>query len=194
MTTRLMRDVGETRNESGENEVIAPSSAKTIPSSQKTFSAIPDVPFPLIPDSRNWLTHLLIAKSFLETLFVASLAVFFYYQTFNVHIRGSLDAADARSVAGWAVDEREPQRRVVVQLYINDRFMASREADAFRPDVLAAGRAADEKHGFVFDTPTLPPGEYEARVYALHESGGGVRRALQIIGRPLKFQIIHEAR
>lgn len=189
-----MRDVGETRNESGEKEVVAPSLAQTIPSSQKTFFATTDVPPSQIPDGRNRLTHLLIAKSILETLFVAAIAVVFYYQTFNVYIRGSLDLADARNVAGWAVDEGEPQRRVVVQLYINDRFVASREADALRPDVLAAGRAADETHGFVFDTPTLPPGEYEARVYALHESGGEGRRALQIIGRPLKFQVIQEAR
>ncbi|HVF86364.1 MAG TPA: hypothetical protein VM866_02185 [Pyrinomonadaceae bacterium] len=189
-----MRDVGETREESGEKEVVAPSLAQTIPSSQKTFSATPGTPSSLIPDSRSRLTHLLIAKSLLEMLFVGSLAVFFYYQTFNVYIRGSLDAADARNVAGWAVDEGEPQRRVVVQLYINDRFVASREADAFRPDVLAAGRAADERHGFMFDTPALPPGDYEARVYAQHESSGEGRRTLQIIGRPLKFQIIHDAR
>ena len=171
-----------------------PSLAQTMPSSQKTSSATQGKPSSLIPDNRNRLTHLLIAKSIFETLFVAGLAVFFYYQTFNVYIRGSLDLADARNVAGWAVDEREPQRRVVVQLYINDHFVASREADAFRPDVLAAGRAADERHGFIFNTPPLPPGVYEARVYALHESGGEKRRALQMVGRVQKFQIIHEGR
>ncbi|HVF26718.1 MAG TPA: hypothetical protein VM943_00675, partial [Pyrinomonadaceae bacterium] len=75
-----MTDVRETREESGERKVVAPSLAKTIPTSKKTSSASPDATSLLIPDRRNRLTHLLIAKSILETLFVASLAVVFYYQ------------------------------------------------------------------------------------------------------------------
>ncbi|HYG79415.1 MAG TPA: hypothetical protein VD861_03460, partial [Pyrinomonadaceae bacterium] len=72
---------------------------------------------------------------------------------------------------------------------IDGRFAGNRAADASRPDVLAAGRAADEGHGFVFDTPPLPPGEHEARVYAVHASGGGERRTLQLVDKPLTFTV-----
>lgn len=135
------------------------------------------------------LSHLLIAKSILESLFVAILATGFFYQTFNPYFRGSFDSVDARGAAGWAVNEREPTVRVEVQLYIDGRFAASRPADAHRPDVHAAGRAADEWHGFAFDMPSLAPGDHEARVYAVHQSGGGVRRTLQMIGTPLRFSV-----
>ncbi len=139
--------------------------------------------------SRVALAHLLICKSILETLFVAALATGFYYSAFNPYFRGTVDAVDARQVLGWAVDEARPQSRVEVQLYVDGHFVASRIANHSRPDVSAAGRAADEWHGFVFDVPTLPNGEYEARVYAAHESDAGARRTLQLIGQPMRFRV-----
>ncbi len=139
--------------------------------------------------SRVALAHLLIGKSILETLFVAALAAGFYYSAFNPYFRGTVDAVDARQVLGWAVDEARPQSRVEVQLYVDGHFVASRIANHSRPDVRAAGRAADEWHGFVFDVPTLPNGEYEARVYAAHESDAGARRTLQLIGQPMRFRV-----
>ena len=139
--------------------------------------------------ARGRLQNLLIAKSIIETLFVAALAVGFYYAAFNPYFRGALDVADAQRVAGWAVDASHPASRVEVQLYIDDRFVESRVADALRPDVAAAGRADDDRHGFQFTSPALPPGEHEARVYAVHASGDGARRALQLLGKPLRFRV-----
>lgn len=138
---------------------------------------------------RARLAHFLIAKATVETLFVGALAVGFYLTAFTPYFRGSLDVADSRHIAGWVVNQREPQARVEVQLYIDGRFVGNHAADVARPDVLAAGRAADESHGFVFDTPPLPAGEHEARVYAVHASGEGERRTLQLLDKPLTFTV-----
>ena len=141
------------------------------------------------PEGRARLAHFLIGKSIVETLLVGALAVSFYLTAFTPFFRGSLDAADSRHVAGWVVNHNEPHARVEVQLYIDGRFVDHRAADAPRPDVLAAGRAADELHGFVFDTPPLPAGQHEARVYAVHASGAGLRRTLQLVDKPLTFTV-----
>jgi hypothetical protein len=135
------------------------------------------------------LTNYLIVKSIAEVLFVGTLAIGFYLTAFAPFYRGTLDYADARNIAGWVVNKAEPQGHVEVQLYVDGKFAGNRFADVSRPDVKAAGRAEDELHGFVFDTPALKAGEYEARVYAVHESGQGERRTLQLIGKPLHFSV-----
>lgn len=141
------------------------------------------------PKLRERLTSYLIAKSIVEILFVGALAIGFYLTAFTPYFRGALDMADARNVAGWVINHAQPQARVEVQLYIDGKFAGNRFADAVRPDVKAAGRALDEQHGFIFETPALASGQHEARVYAVHESGGGERRTLQLIGKPLWFTV-----
>jgi hypothetical protein len=113
----------------------------------------------------------------------------FYLTAFAPNLRGELDEADAQRVAGWAVDHSTPGAHVEVQLYIDGNFVASRKADAARPDVLAAGLAEDDLHGYVFDTPPLAPGQHVAQVYAVHESGQGARRTMQLVGKPLRFGV-----
>lgn len=140
-------------------------------------------------DVRARLTQLLIAKSVIEALFVAFVAVVFYYTAFSPHFRGWSDVADARQVAGWAVNEIAPDAPVEVQVYIDGRFVADELATRPRPDVLAAGRSTTELCGFQLDTPPLAAGEHEARVYAVHASEGGARRTLQQIGLPLRFLV-----
>jgi hypothetical protein len=139
--------------------------------------------------ARKRLTNYLIIKSLIETMFVGALAIGFYLTAFTPYFRGTLDTADARNIAGWAVNQSEPKAHVEVQLYLDGRFSGDHLADVARPDVKAAGRAADDGHGFIFDTPTLSVGEHEARVYAVHESGQGQRRTLQLIGKPLVFSV-----
>jgi hypothetical protein len=139
--------------------------------------------------SRSTLVHLIISKSMAEALLVTAIAVSFYFATTNRHLRGVLDGADSQTVTGWVVDEGQPARRVEVQLFIDDSFIADTAADAYRPDVHEAKRAEDDHHGFVFPTPSLPPGDHEARVYALHGSGVATRRTLQLIGKPFRFRV-----
>ncbi len=138
--------------------------------------------------ARTRLTHLLIGKSIVETLFVAALVVVFAHQTFNPFFRGSLDHADAHAVAGWVVDESAPAARVEVQLFIDGHFVARGRADRERADVRAAGRAQDEFHGYTLPPPPLPPGEHEARIYAVQPSAGG-RIMLQQVDKPLRFVV-----
>ena len=141
---------------------------------------------------RARLTQLLIAKSVIEALFVAVVAVGFYYTAFSPHFRGWSDVADARSVAGWAVNEAAPGEPVEVQVYIDGRFAGDALANNARPDVLKAGRSATELCGFRLETPPLAAGEHEARVYAVQQSAGGARRTLQQVGLPLRFRISPE--
>ncbi len=137
--------------------------------------------------ARGRLVHLLISKSIVEALLIASVAVAFFFATTNPHLRGVLDSTDKTSVTGWVVDESRPYARVEVQLFIDDRFMSAAVADQFRPDVHEAKRAEDDWHGFVFSTPGLPAGNHEARVYAVHSSGSDARKTLQLIGKPYRF-------
>jgi hypothetical protein len=148
-------------------------------------------PGTVLPPARlSRLTHALIAKSLAEGFFVIALAVYFSYTNFNPYFRGSVDAADERVVAGWVVNENSPGERVEVYLYIDGHFVSRRIADAPRPDVFEAGRSLDAYHGFVFTLPPLPPGRtYEARVYAMHETGEATRRTLQEFGVAKQFDV-----
>ena len=139
--------------------------------------------------TRQRLLQFLIAKSVLEALLVTALAVSFYLVVTDPNLRGWLDKADAQTIAGWVVNEKSSSIHVEVQLFIDDRFIEDRVANAFRPDVHQAQRAQDDWHGFVFQTPSLSPGEHEARVYAVHRSGSENRRTLQMVGKPLQFRV-----
>ncbi|HEX8160547.1 MAG TPA: hypothetical protein VF538_01505 [Pyrinomonadaceae bacterium] len=148
-------------------------------------------PGALTPRALSRLSHLLTAKSLAEALFLAALVTAFSYSHFYTHFRGSLDVADAHTVGGWAVDEAAPEAQVEVELYIDGHFVARRRADAPRADVLAAGRAASAYHGYVFETPRLPPraGEYEARVFAAHTGADSAHATLQQVGEAKRFRV-----
>lgn len=135
------------------------------------------------------LSRVLVAKSLAETLFVVALVAHFSYTHFNPRLRGSLDAADAREIAGWVADADRPAAQPEVELYVDGRFVARRRADAVRADVLDARRAASAEHGFVFETPPLAAGEHEARVFAVHEGADEARKSLVEIGKPRRFQV-----
>ncbi|HMF57629.1 MAG TPA: hypothetical protein VK619_14900 [Pyrinomonadaceae bacterium] len=135
------------------------------------------------------LARYLVIKSIADVIIVGVFAVGFYYSAFNPHFRGWFDEAGQQGMRGWAIDRSQPDERVEVQLYVDDHFVESRAADYPRPDLVLAGKSNDERHGFSFNAPTLAAGEHEARVYAVHASGQGTRRALQMIGEPIKFNV-----
>jgi hypothetical protein len=167
----------------------------TIGDSRSTSAAdLRSIPTSPTPARLSRLSHVLIAKSLAEGLFVVALAVYFSYTNFNPYFRGSVDTADERVVTGWVVNEASPGERVEVHLYVNGHFVSRRVADAPRPDVFEAGRSLDAYHGFVFHLPPLPPNRtYEARVYAMHETGDPTRRALQEFGAVRQFSVTANA-
>lgn len=139
-----------------------------------------------MPTPNKKLIHMLIGKSIIETLLIGALAVVTFIMVFPPHFHGWGEVTD-NAIAGWAVNNAQPYQRVPVQLFINGDFVKATVADLTRPDVSAAGWARDEWHGYMFTLPLLPPGRHEARVYAVHDSGDGKRKSLQLLGDPLTF-------
>lgn len=133
------------------------------------------------------LTYYLIVKSIIDVLLVATLALGFYLTAFHPYFRGWVDDANSRWIRGWVINRATPAGDVEAQLYIDGRFIESQSANQPRPDIVATQLAENEKHGFFFATPALEEGEHEARVYAVHESGEGARRTLQLVGKPFRF-------
>ena len=138
--------------------------------------------------TRLRLFRILIGKSIAETVFVALLAVGFFFTAFPPYFHG-FGEATPDTISGWAVNNRAPWDRVEVQLFIDDRFVASGVANLSRPDVQQAGWAEDEWHGFSFPVSNTGVGVHQASVYAVHKSGGGIRRTLQLLGYPIRFSV-----
>jgi hypothetical protein len=133
------------------------------------------------------LVHILIGKSIFETLLVVSLAVFFFLDAFpRFHGWGE---ATPHAISGWVVNNRAPWHRVEVQLFVDDEFAGRAVANQSRTDVAAAGWSEDEWHGYTFPISSVPAGAHEARVYALHDSGQGARKTLQLVGDPIRFVV-----
>lgn len=132
------------------------------------------------------LVHALLGKSIAETILLGGLAISFFFVAFPPHFRGWGEATP-QGIAGWAVNSSAPGQRVEVQLFIDDKFVSSAVANTYRPDVREAGWAPDDWHGYSFVLPSLPAGPHIARIYALHESGGGARQTLQMLGDPIHF-------
>jgi hypothetical protein len=137
--------------------------------------------------SESRLVNVLLAKSIAESALIGAIAVLFFMNVFPPFLRGWGEATPL-SIAGWVVKNDSPWERVEVQLFIDNVFVAATFAQQSRPDVVAAGWAEDEWHGFEFEVPNINVGNHEARVYALHASGGGIRRSLQLIGDPILFR------
>jgi len=134
------------------------------------------------------LVHALIGKSIAETVLVGTLAVFTFMAVLPPYFHGWGEVTEA-GISGWAVNNAAPWDRCEVQLFIDGRFYASAVANESRPDVVAAGWARDEWHGYSFQLTSLAGGPHEARVYVLHESGAGSRKSLQLLGDPILFVV-----
>jgi len=132
------------------------------------------------------LVHVLIGKSIAETLFVSALAVFTFITVFPPYFHGWGEITSA-GIAGWVVNNAAPSDRVEVELFIDGKSAGRAVANESRPDVFAAGWSKDQWHGYTFRLPSLAPRYHEARVYALHDSGSGARKSLQLVGDPIPF-------
>jgi hypothetical protein len=134
------------------------------------------------------LANALIGKSILEAVLLGTLAFLFFIHAFPQYFRGSAELS-GQKIAGWATNNSASGERVTLQLFVDGKFVASGTANEFRPDVREAGWAADDWHGFSFGLPALSPGKHVARVYVLHESGGGLRQTLQLLGSWVEFVV-----
>lgn len=132
------------------------------------------------------LVHILIGKSIAETLVVGALAVFTFITVLPPYFHGWGEVTET-GISGWVVDNASPWERVEVQLFVDGKFVANGIADKYRPDVSAAGWAKDAWHGYTFNLASPGPRYHEARVYALHDSGTGIRKSLQLVGDPIFF-------
>jgi hypothetical protein len=138
----------------------------------------------------NKLVNLLIVKSILYTVQVATIAVVVYLNAFPPTFHGwGESVVQEKRIAGWAVNDADPWARVEVQLFIDGNFAGTQVAQLSRPDVAAAGWSKDEWHGYSFPVSDLNTGMHEARVYAVHSSGDGARYTLQLLGDPIKFDV-----
>ena len=138
--------------------------------------------------SKSAFVQILIAKSVIETLLVGALTIGFFLIAFPPSFQGWGEATP-HAIAGWVVNQRDRGRPVEVQLFIDDRFEATAFADRARPDVVAAGYAVDQWHGYSFEIPPVGEGPHAARVYAVHSSGVGARKTLQLVGDPIFFDV-----
>jgi len=134
------------------------------------------------------LVHVLVGKSIAETLLVGALAVFTFITVLPPYFHGWGEVTEM-GISGWAVNNAAPWDRVEVQLFVDGQFMAQGVANRSRPDVVAAGWSRDEWHGYTFPIKALNAGTHEARVYALHDSGDGLRKTLQLLGDPIPFSV-----
>ncbi|MFN0120601.1 MAG: hypothetical protein ACKV2V_08875 [Blastocatellia bacterium] len=137
------------------------------------------------------LLRAVIAKTVLEILalcFLVSLAAYWF---FLPRLRGAIDVVKPGRIAGWALDSGRPDERTEVQLFIDDRFVASRRADEKREDLVGAGVAGDAHHGFSFsgELPMLTPGDHLVQVYAVSPSAGGHRTMFPLAETPVRLSI-----
>ncbi|MFN2530572.1 MAG: hypothetical protein ABR555_04660 [Pyrinomonadaceae bacterium] len=139
-------------------------------------------------NARAKLLNVLIGKSIVEILLVTGLAVGFYISAFPPYFHGWGEVTQ-NGIAGWAVNNNSQWTRVDVQLFIDGKFVATTAANLSRPDVMKGGWSKDEWHGYLFNPGPLSVGQHEARVYALHASGGGVRYTSQMLGDPIPFRV-----
>jgi hypothetical protein len=136
------------------------------------------------PSIASKLLRAVIAKSFIEIIFVCAVATLAAFSNFSPLLRGVIDVADQTRVAGWVHDPFSPQEAIEVQLFIDGKFVAARRADEKRDDLVEARATTNPHHGFTFtlDPANLTNGTHTVQVYALRESSVG-NKALILISK-----------
>jgi hypothetical protein len=160
------------------------------------MNATPSSPLPAADPRREapLVTRLLravIAKSFLDLIFICAAVSLAAFLSFHPLLRGAIDVADQTRVAGWAYDPLSPDEKLEVQLFIDGRFAASTRAGERREDLVRAGAAANPEHGFSFAVAPLrlTPGAHAAQVYAVHQAAGRYKTLLPLAAKPLMLHI-----
>lgn len=137
------------------------------------------------------LLRAIIAKSFVEVILVCAVASLAAFSTFSPQLRGAIDVADQTRVAGWVNDPQLAEVALEVQLFIDEKFVASQLADLRREDLVSAGVTARPNHGFSFELEqfNLSIGEHSVRVFAVRDAAGASKILLPVTAAPRRFQI-----
>lgn len=133
--------------------------------------------------ARRALAAAVAAKLALDLVFVCALAVYTQAVSVRADFEGSLEYADGLGARGWVSDNARPGEAVEVHLYVDGRLAAVGVAE--RPRAEAPGPGV--RRGFELSYGRLPPGEHEARAYAVRVSRRGARRTLRQVGGPRRF-------
>ena len=80
-------------------------------------------------------------------------------------ITGHVDVFGEKRIAGWALYNQHPNKRVPIDIYFNGELVAEVVADQFRNDLLKLNKG-DGHHAFIFEPPSgsfEPPLQLEIR-------------------------------
>ncbi|MCC8973036.1 hypothetical protein [Bradyrhizobium brasilense] len=80
-------------------------------------------------------------------------------------ITGHVDVVNEKRIAGWALYNQHPDKRVAIDIYFNGNLVGEVVADEFRNDLLKLNEG-DGHHAFVFVPPSgsyQPPLQIEVR-------------------------------
>jgi len=122
------------------------------------------------------LLYAIMAKSFAEMLFLCAAVSMAAFAFFHPALRGDIERADPTWVDGWVIDSTKPEEQPVVQLYVDDQFVAAARADA-----PARGESAGP-HGFHFalSPKQFGAGRHRAQVYVVRKTPRGSRTLLPV--------------
>lgn len=137
------------------------------------------------------LLKAIAAKSFIEIFLVCAVATFAAFTTFSPRLRGAVEVANQTRVTGWVLAPEAPEIVIEVQLFVDEKLLASKLADELRIDLLRFGLAMNPNHGFNFDLTRakLAPGRHTAQVYALRQTSGANKILSPIAKQPLVFEV-----
>jgi hypothetical protein len=155
--------------------------------SKEILTAPPDSSVP------SRLLKAVVAKSFAEIILVCAVATLAAFSTFSPRLRGAIDVADQTRVSGWAAAPEAPEVALEVQLFIDEKLVASKLAGEERIDLVSSGVTSSPNHGFSFDLTriNIAPGRHTAQVYALRPIAGATKVLLPVSRSPRVFDVGH---
>jgi hypothetical protein len=137
------------------------------------------------------LLKAIVAKFVIEIILVCVVATLGAFSTFNPPLRGAIERADQKRVAGWILAPEAPEMVIEVQLFIDEKLVDSKPADEKLMGLVHYGVSSNPNHGFNFDlTRTkLEPGSHTAQVYALRHVAGANKTLTPIANQPRVFEV-----
>lgn len=143
------------------------------------------------PTVATKLLRAVIAKTFLEILFICVIATLAAFKNYSPLLRGAIDITDQTRVTGWTHDPQTPAEALEVQLFIDDHFIATQRADQRRDDLVRAGATKLPNHGFRFELASvkLANGRHTAQVYAVRDAAGTNKMLVPLTKQPIIFEV-----